>query len=343
MDRGRSRPGSRTCTPSATSINDSAGAGQAAARRCSRTSRARSPATSSGGHRPRKREARFRGHGECFIETGDGRPASAELLRRAAPRRRPARALAPLARRRCCWNRRGCGAGCSAPRPHARCRGRLGRRGATLDRADLLELPVQVPLADTEDLRRALAVALLSRSTRLMCGARPRPARPACRPSLLPNAGSRRTPSGRCSPRCCRRRIDERALDHSQLRTLPGQPYHEHVEGGRRAHTGASARSVPDEVVHQQRDVLAACAAAGSRAEHIQPVIEILAEGPLHHGLETRLVAAITRTLTLMSVVPPTRRNVPVSSAQRFTQRRRDLADLVQEDRAAVGARTGRA
>ena len=97
-----------------------------------------------------------------------------------------------------------------------------------------------------------------------------------------------------------------------------------------------------DEVVDEQAHVLARDrAAAGCGWEDVDAVEEVLAEAP---GLRrrrprSRCVAAMMRTSTLMSLVSPRRRMCSSwSDAQELhLQVERQLADLVEEERAAVG------
>ena len=95
-----------------------------------------------------------------------------------------------------------------------------------------------------------------------------------------------------------------------------------------------------DEVLDEQRDVLAALAQRRKLdREHREPVVEVLAEAPSAIARSrSRLVAATIRTSTLRVRVPPTRSNSPsCSTRSSLACTRRHLADLVEEQRAAVG------
>ena len=91
----------------------------------------------------------------------------------------------------------------------------------------------------------------------------------------------------------------------------------------------------------QERDVLGPLAQRRQvDLDHVEPVKEVFAELPLLDLLlQERLVAATTRTSTSMLSVPPTRSNRRSWSTpqQLGLHRLRDVADLVEEDRAAVG------
>ena len=184
----------------------------------------RSPAAEARSALPRSRRVLHRNRGR---KAGFGK---GNLLRRAAPRRRAStRPRAAGTPARCCWNRRGCGAGCSAPRPHARAARGTAGVGAALPSTGPISLsfPVQVPLADTEDLRRALAVALALLQHALDVAALDLVQRDQLAVLFVAaerglEAHAERQVLGLDAAAVAE---DERALDHVlQLRTLPGQP-----------------------------------------------------------------------------------------------------------------------
>ena len=95
------------------------------------------------------------------------------------------------------------------------------------------------------------------------------------------------------------------------------------------------------EVLRQRQDVLAAIAQRRHpEVKHVEPMVEVQAEAPAFTSAASSLfVAAMMRTSTLRSRVPPSRRNVISSStlSSFACVPRRHLADLVEEQRPAVG------
>jgi len=119
---------------------------------------------------------------------------------------------------------------------------------------------------------------------------------------------------------------------------------HQHVDrgGGDAAHVLAvSRRELLDEVVGQQRNVGAPLAQRGHEdLEHVQPVIEVLAEAARLHGqLEVLVGGGDHPHVDLHGL--DSAQSLELALLQHAQQldlgRRRQLADLVQEQRAAVG------
>jgi hypothetical protein len=96
-----------------------------------------------------------------------------------------------------------------------------------------------------------------------------------------------------------------------------------------------------EEVAGQDRDVLDALAQRRQRqVDDVDAVVQVLAElAGRDHAARSRLVAAMMRTSTLRVSVSPTRLNVPSCRTRSSLdlQRRRHVADLVEEERAGVG------
>ena len=127
-------------------------------------------------------------------------------------------------------------------------------------------------------------------------------------------------------------------------RTLPGQRcaaqrVQRRLGGTRTAPRPRSRDEVRGRAAGCRRGARAAAAVHDRRR---QPVVEVLrgTASPRPRAARSRLVAAMMRTSTRRSRVPPTRRTDRLSSARSSLrlQLERQLANLVEEQRAAVGA-----
>ena len=128
-----------------------------------------------------------------------------------------------------------------------------------------------------------------------------------------------------------------RRMASCETSTCPGSPAW-HVAGFDPA---AVDPDLLDEVLHEQRNVVLPLAQRRQfHLNHVQPVVQILAEGPsLTIFARSELVAATTRTSTLIGLLSPTRSNSR-SCSTRSSFICSDMAivpDFVEEQRAAVG------
>ena len=137
-----------------------------------------------------------------------------------------------------------------------------------------------------------------------------------------------------------------RALDHVleladvAREAVRHQPIH-HLVAGPLDRLAELARILLDEVIDEQRDVLAPLVQRRHRdLDHVQPVVEILAEAPGRHLV---LQAPVRRADdahvdALIVGVADAAEGLLLDQAQHLhLERERQLADLVEEERAAVG------
>ena len=216
-----------------------------------------------------------------------------------------------------------------------------------LDRADVLQLAIEIALADAQDGGRLLAMAaalvehaldvapldLLER--RHLLGipvVLERGLEPHAHRKVL---GLDRAAIGQ----------NERPLDHVlQLADVPRpQVALEHLDrllGGLHGALGNDRRAA-DEVIHQQRDVALSLAQRRDvHGEHVEPVVEVLAEGAVLHHLLERAIGGGDHAHVHLDVHRPA--DSPKGAGlqhpqQLHLQLRREFRDLVQEDGAPVG------
>ena len=155
-----------------------------------------------------------------------------------------------------------------------------------------------------------------------------------------------RTSAGRCSGpiTSCSAITSARSRTFCNSRTLPGQSY----ASSRYCASGSSAtgprpcRSVSSrrKWSSEERDVLLALAERRQlQGHHVEPVVEVLAELSVRTSVaRSRWVAAMIRTSTLTAASADRHDLALLERAQQpRLQRGRDIADLVEEQRAAVG------
>ena len=101
------------------------------------------------------------------------------------------------------------------------------------------------------------------------------------------------------------------------------------------------ARALGEEMARQQRNVLAPLAQARQpQADHVEPVVEVLAEGALAHArLEVLVRGGDHAHVGLQRLVAADAVEVAVGehAQQARLQVGRHVADLVEEERAALG------
>ena len=140
-------------------------------------------------------------------------------------------------------------------------------------------------------------------------------------------------------------RIVARSITLRSSRTLPGQSYcssmpHRLVidAGDRLLVAGVE---LGDERLDEQRQILLALAQRRQRhREHVQPVVQVLAQLALLHRLERDRCwwpRSRGRPPTARSARPAAGTPLLQHAQQLHLRRRRHLADLVEEERAAIG------
>ena len=154
--------------------------------------------------------------------------------------------------------------------------------------------------------------------------------------------------SGRsCSVSVSPRREHDGALDHVlELAHVARPRVVEHaLERGARdgeARLAVLLRVEPDEVIDEQRDVLAARAQRRRRdGDDVEPIVEVLAEAPrLHLGEQIAVGRGDDADVGLDGVAAERLVLALLQDAQELhLHLRRELADLVEEERAAGGLR----